>query len=73
MMSLVTVLRSMAKLEYTAVRLPFTILDECMVARYWHDQGLMQNAACRSVSSVRSMSSPGGSLPMMTSPGGARF
>ena len=42
MMNLVTVSRSTAKLQYTAVRLPFTLLDERVVARYWHDQGLFR-------------------------------
>ncbi len=42
MMNLVTVSRSMAKLQYTAVRLPVTVLDERVVARYWHDQGLFR-------------------------------
>ena len=42
MMNLVTVSRSMARLQYTAVRLPFTLLDERVVARYWHDQGLFR-------------------------------
>jgi hypothetical protein len=42
MMNFFTVSRSIAKLEYTAVRLPFTLLDECVVARYWDDQGLVR-------------------------------
>ncbi len=42
MMNLVTVWRSMAKLQYTAVRQPFTLLDERVVAPYWHDQGLFR-------------------------------
>jgi hypothetical protein len=42
MMNLVAVSRSTAKLQYTAVRLPFTLLDERVVARYWHDQGLFR-------------------------------
>jgi hypothetical protein len=42
MMNLVTVSRSMAKLQYMALRLPFTLLDERVVARYWHDQGLFR-------------------------------
>jgi hypothetical protein len=42
MMNLFTISRSMAKLEYTAVRLPLTLLDERIVARYWHDQGLFR-------------------------------
>jgi len=29
------VTRRIAKLQYTAVRLPFTLLDEAVVARYW--------------------------------------
>ena len=52
MMSLVTVSRSMVKLEYTAVRLPFTILDECIVARYWHDQGLCRLGFQRFLGSI---------------------
>jgi hypothetical protein len=39
-MNLPSLSRSTAKLQYTAVRLPFTLLDECVVARYWPDQGL---------------------------------
>ena len=42
MMNLLTISRSMAKLEYTAARLPLTLLDERIVARYWHDQGLFR-------------------------------
>ncbi len=52
MISLVTVSRSMAKLEYTAVRLPFTLLDERVVARYWHDQGLFRLGFQRFLGSV---------------------
>ena len=33
-----TVPRSMAKLEYSAARLPFTLLEEHVVARYWDDE-----------------------------------
>ena len=42
MMNFFTVSRSIAKLEYTAVRLPFALLDECVIARYWDDQGLVR-------------------------------
>jgi hypothetical protein len=52
MMNLVTVSRRMAKLEYTAVRLPFTLLDECAVARYCHDQGLFRLGFQRFLGSV---------------------
>ena len=52
MMNLVTASRSTAKLEYTAVRLPFTLLDECVVARYWHDQGLFRLGFQRFLGSI---------------------
>jgi len=51
-MNLVIVSRSMAKLEYTAIRLPFTFLDECVVSRYWHDQGLLRLGFQRFLGSV---------------------
>ncbi len=52
MMNLFTLSRSMAKLEYTAVRLPFTLLEEHIVARYWHDQGLFRLGFQRFLGSV---------------------
>jgi len=52
MMNLFTISRSMAKLEYTAVRLPFTLLDERTVSRYWHDQGLFRLGLQRFLGSV---------------------
>ncbi len=52
MMNLFTMSRSMAKLEYTAVRLPFTLLDERVVARYWHDQGLFRLGFQRFLGSI---------------------
>ena len=52
MMNLFTISRSMAKLEYTAVRLPFTLLDERIVARYWHDQGLFRLGFQRFLGSI---------------------
>jgi len=42
MMNLLNLSRSMAKLQYAAIRLPFTLLDERVVARCWPDQGLMR-------------------------------
>ena len=51
-MNFFAVWRSMAKLEYTAVRLPFTVLDERVVARYWHDQGLLRLGFQRFLGSV---------------------
>jgi hypothetical protein len=51
-MNLFTVSRGMAKLEYTAVRLPFTLLDERVVARYWNDQGLFRLGFERFLGSV---------------------
>jgi hypothetical protein len=52
MMNLFTMSRSMARLEYTAVRLPFTLLDERIVARYWHDQGLFRLGFQRFLGSI---------------------
>ena len=52
MMNLFTISRSMAKLEYTAARLPFTLLDERIVARYWHDQGLFRLGFQRFLGSI---------------------
>ena len=52
MMNLSTMSRSMAKLEFTAVRLPFTLLDERVVARYWHDQGLFRLGFQRFLGSI---------------------
>ncbi len=51
-MNLVTASRSMAKFEYAAVRLPFTLLDECVVTRYWHDQGLFRLGFQRFLGSI---------------------
>lgn len=42
MMNPVTAGRGVARLPYAAVRLPFTLLDERVVARDWHDQGLFR-------------------------------
>ena len=52
MTNLFNVWRSMAKLEYTAVRLPFTLLDERVVARHWHDQGLFRLGFQRFLGSI---------------------
>jgi hypothetical protein len=52
MMNLFTMSRGMARLEYTAVRLPFTLLDERIVARYWHDQGLFRLGFQRFLGSI---------------------
>ncbi|MGP8000971.1 MAG: hypothetical protein ACLPKI_27160 [Streptosporangiaceae bacterium] len=52
MMNLFTVSRNMAKLEYTTVRLPLTLLDECVVARYWPDQGLFRLGFQRFLGSI---------------------
>jgi hypothetical protein len=41
-MSVTTVPRSIAKLEYSAVRLPFTVLEEHVVARYLDDEALLR-------------------------------
>jgi hypothetical protein len=41
-MDLTTVPRSIAKLEYAAIRLPLTVLDECVVARYWGEEALFR-------------------------------
>ena len=51
-MNLVTASRSVARLEYTAVRLPFTVLDECAIARYCHDQGLFRLGFQRFLGSI---------------------
>lgn len=52
LINLFTISRSMAKLEYAAVRLPFTLLDERIVARYWHDQGLFRLGFQRLLGSI---------------------
>ncbi len=52
MMSLFTMSRSVARLEYTAVRLPFTLLDERIVARCRHDQGLFRLGFQRFLGSI---------------------
>jgi hypothetical protein len=52
MMNLFTMSRSMARLEYTTVRLPFTLLDERIVARYCHDQGLFRLGFQRFLGSI---------------------
>jgi uncharacterized protein (DUF2267 family) len=36
------VLRSIARLQYAAARLPFTLLDERVVARYWDQDALVR-------------------------------
>ena len=41
-MTLITVPRRMAKLEYSAVRLPFTLLEEHVVARYCDDEARLR-------------------------------
>src|ERR1039458_7541954 len=41
-MGLITVPRGIARLEYSAVRLPFTLLEEHVVARYWDDGVLLR-------------------------------
>jgi len=52
MMNLFAMSRSMARLEYTAVRLPLTLLDERIVSRYWHDQGLSRLGFQRFLGSI---------------------
>jgi hypothetical protein len=52
MMNLFTMSRSMARLEYTTVRLPFTLLDKRIIARYCHDQGLFRLGFQRSLGSI---------------------
>ncbi len=42
----------MAKLQYTAARLPFTLIDEHVVARHWHDQGLFRLSFQRFLGSI---------------------
>jgi hypothetical protein len=37
-MGLTTILRRVAKLEYSTVRLPFTLVDKYIVGRYWDDE-----------------------------------
>ena len=34
--------RGIAKLQYAAVRLPFTLLDERLVARYWDQDAIVR-------------------------------
>ena len=41
-MGLTTIPRRIAKLEYSAVRLPFTLLDQRVVARHLDDQALLR-------------------------------
>jgi hypothetical protein len=41
-MNLFTVRRSMAKLEYRAMRLPLALLEERVVARYWREEGFFR-------------------------------
>ena len=46
--------RGIAKLQYAAVRLPFTLLDERLVARYWdQDRTGVTNRAPRRQASRR--------------------
>ena len=37
-MSIIAISRGMAKLEYSAMRLPFTFFEEQVLARYWEDE-----------------------------------
>ncbi len=55
MANLFIVWRNMAKLEYKAVRLPFTLLDERVVARHWHDQGLLRLGFQRFLGSIHEL------------------
>ena len=41
-MGLTTVPRNIARLEYMAVRLPLTLLEEHVVARYWDDEAVLR-------------------------------
>ena len=41
-MNLFTVRRSMAKLEYRAMRLPLALLEERVVARYWQEEAFFR-------------------------------
>ncbi len=42
MMDLTTMPRSMAKLEYAAVRLPFALLDDRVIARHWDEDASLR-------------------------------
>ena len=41
-MDLFTIPRHMARLQYMTARVPFTVLDKYVVARYWNDQALLR-------------------------------
>ena len=41
-MGFTTVPRDIARLEYSAIRLPLTLLDEHVVARYWDDEAILR-------------------------------
>jgi selenophosphate synthetase-related protein len=41
-MGLSTVPRNIARLEYSAVRLPLTLLEDHVVARYWDDEAVLR-------------------------------
>ena len=41
-MGMTTVPRNIARLEYMAVRLPLTLLEEHVVARYWDDEAVLR-------------------------------
>jgi hypothetical protein len=41
-MGLTTVPRNIARLEYSAMRLPLTLLEEHVVARYWDDEAVLR-------------------------------
>ena len=41
-MGITTVPRNIARLEYTAVRLPLTLLEDHVVARYWDDEAVLR-------------------------------
>ena len=51
-MGVTTFPRRMAKLEYLAVRLPFTLLEEHVVARYWDDEAALRRGFERFLGSL---------------------
>ena len=52
MMDPAAVPRSMARLQYTVVRLPFTLLDEGIIARYWGQNALVRRGLERYLGSL---------------------
>ena len=69
-MGLTAIPRRVGKLEYSAVRLPLTLLENHVVARYWDDEAALRLGFERFLGSLDG--SPDGSSPTITSPGGAR-